>query len=125
MKLAYRLWIESDGKAFGVGPYELLKFIEKTGSLFQAAQEMHLSYRKAWDLISKSEKRLGITLLYRKIGGVSGGGSTLTQEAKDFMKRYEAFHAEAKESLLSLFEKYFGTEDLPGNGSTTPGSNKA
>ncbi|HOO41156.1 MAG TPA: LysR family transcriptional regulator [Syntrophales bacterium] len=125
MKLAYRLWIESDGKAFGVGPYELLKFIEKTGSLFQAAQEMHLSYRKAWDLISKSEKRLGITLLYRKVGGVSGGGSTLTQEAKDFMKRYEAFHAEAKESLLSLFEKYFGTEDLPGNGSTTPGSNKA
>jgi len=125
MKLAYRLWIESDGKAFGVGPYELLKFIEKTGSLFQAAQEMHLSYRKPWDLISKSEKRLGITLLYRKVGGVSGGGSTLTQEAKDFMKRYEAFHAEAKESLLSLFEKYFGTEDLPGNGSTTPGSNKA
>ena len=125
MKLAYRLWIESDGKAFGVGPYELLKFIEKTGSLFQAAQEMHLSFRKAWDLISKSEKRLGITLLYRKVGGVSGGGSTLTQEAKDFMKRYEAFHAEAKESLLSLFEKYFGTEDLPGNGSTTPGSNKA
>ena len=125
MKLAYRLWIESDGKAFGVGPYELLKFIEKTGSLFQAAQAMHLSYRKAWDLISKSEKRLGITLLYRKVGGVSGGGSTLTQEAKDFMKRYEAFHAEAKESLLSLFEKYFGTEDLPGNGSTTPGSNKA
>jgi len=125
MKLAYRLWIESDGKAFGVGPYELLKFIEKTGSLFQAAQEMHLSYRKAWDLISKSEKRLGITLLYRKVGGVSGGGSTLTPQAKEFMKRYEDFHAEAKESLLTLFAKYFGDEDLPGKGSAKSDSTNA
>lgn len=107
MKLGYRLWIETEGKAFGVGPYELLKFIEKTGSLCQAAVEMKISYRKAWDLIQNAEKKLDIVLLDRKVGGVSGGGSTLSPQAREFMKRYEMFHAEAKQSLESLFTKYF------------------
>lgn len=108
MKLGYRIWIETDDKAFGVGTYELLKFIEKTGSLCQGAADMKVSYRKAWNIIHKAEQKLGIVLLERTVGGVAGGGSKLTPEAKDFMTRYEMFHAEAKQSLKSLFDKYFG-----------------
>ncbi|MDX9745749.1 MAG: LysR family transcriptional regulator [Syntrophales bacterium] len=109
MKLGYRIWIETDDRAFGVGTYELLKFIEKTGSLSQGAADMKVSYRKAWNMIHKAEQKLGIVLLERTVGGVAGGGSKLTPDAKNFMKRYEIFHAEAKESLKSLFDKYFGS----------------
>ncbi len=110
MKLGYRIWIETDDKAFGIGTYELLKFIEKTGSLSQGAADMRLSYRKAWNIIHKAEAKLGLQLLERTVGGAAGGGSKLTPEAKEFMKRYEMFHADAKQSLKSLFEKYFGQE---------------
>ena len=48
MKLAYKVWLDNEGKAFGEGPYRLLKLVEKTGSLHQAAMEMKMSYRKAW-----------------------------------------------------------------------------
>jgi len=112
MKLGYRIWIETDDKAFGVGTYELLKFIEKTGSLYQGAADMKVSYRKAWNIIHKAEQKLGIVLLERTVGGVAGGGSKLTPEAKDFMTRYEMFHAEAKQSLKSLFAKYFESNNF-------------
>jgi molybdate transport system regulatory protein len=107
MKLGFRLWIETDDKAFGVGTYELLKFIEKTGSLYQGAVEMKVSYRKAWNIIHLAEERLSIVLLERTVGGAAGGGSKLTPQAVDFMKRYELFHAEAKQTLKALFTKYF------------------
>lgn len=115
MKLGYRIWIETDDKAFGVGTYELLKFIEKTGSLCQGAADMKVSYRKAWNIIHNAEKKLDIILLERTVGGVAGGGSKLTPQAKEFMKRYELFHAEAKQSLKSLFAKYFESDNLEEN----------
>jgi molybdenum-dependent DNA-binding transcriptional regulator ModE len=43
MKLAYKIWLKGEGKAFGEGPYQFLKGIEKTGSLHQAATEIEMS----------------------------------------------------------------------------------
>jgi len=43
MKVVYKIWFENEGKAFGDGPYLLLKGIEKTGSLHQAALGMEMS----------------------------------------------------------------------------------
>ncbi len=108
MKICYKIWLDSDGKAFGEGPRRLLRQIQKTGSLHQAALQLKMSYRKAWLLLQAMEKRLGFPLLTRRIGGVAGGGSELTQEAIDFTNRYEAFRAEADEALQGLYEKYFG-----------------
>ena len=49
-------------------------------------------------------------LLDRKVGGVSGGGSTLTEEARRFMRRYEAFRQESRETLLRIHDKHFPPE---------------
>ena len=43
MKIAYKVWLDNNGKAFGEGPYQLLKRIATTGSLHQAAKEMKIS----------------------------------------------------------------------------------
>ena len=72
MKVGYKVWIDNDGKAFGEGPYQVLRQIEQTGSLHKAAIELNMSYRKAWLMIKAIEKRLGFPLLERKVGGVSG-----------------------------------------------------
>ena len=107
MKVGYKVWIDNDGKAFGEGPYQVLRRIEETGSLHKAALELNMSYRKAWLMIQAMEKRLGFPLLERKVGGVSGGGSVITPEAKKFLKSYEAFRKDVQEVLEATFKKYF------------------
>jgi len=108
MKIMYKVWLDCDGKAFGEGPDRLLQRVEATGSLHRAAAEMKMSYRKAWLMIRAMEQRLGFTLLTRKVGGISGGGSRLTQEARDLMFRYEAFRKEIEGALKQIYTKHFG-----------------
>ncbi|HOJ42944.1 MAG TPA: LysR family transcriptional regulator [Syntrophorhabdaceae bacterium] len=109
MKVVYKVWIDNNGKAFGEGPYRLLKLIEKTGSLHKAAFEMGMSYRKAFDVIQRAESRLGIVFLVRKIGGESGGGSKLTEEGRAFMEIYERFHKELAETVEKIYKRYFAS----------------
>ena len=99
MKVGYKVWIDNDGKAFGEGPYQVLRQIEQTGSLHKAAIELNMSYRKAWLMIKAIEKRLGFPLLERKVGGVSGGGSSITPEGRQFLKSYEGFRKDVKTVL--------------------------
>jgi molybdate transport system regulatory protein len=108
VKVAYKIWLDNRGKAFGEGPHELLKQVEHTRSLHQAAHQMGMSYSKAWKLIQTMEKRLGFVLLDKKIGGPSGGGSQVTSKGKDLLKRYERFEREARRAIERAYLKYFG-----------------
>jgi molybdate transport system regulatory protein len=109
MKVAFKIWLDHHGKAFGEGPYELLKRVEKTNSLHEAAHQMGMSYSKAWKLIQTMEKRLGFFLLDKKIGGLSGGGSQVTPKGKELMKRYEQFEKEARKAIKKAYQKHFGS----------------
>ncbi len=107
MRVAYKIWLDNDGKAFGEGPYRLLRGIEKSGSLRQAAIEQGISYRKAWCVLRDVEKKLGFNLLDRKTGGLSGGGSVITSSGKSLMQRYERFREEANKALEQIYHKHF------------------
>jgi molybdate transport system regulatory protein len=109
MKIAYKVWLDENGKAFGDGPYELLKWVEEKKSLHQAAQRMGMAYSKAWRLILTLEGRLGFPLLERKAGGPSGGGSQLTPAAKDLMERYEQFRKDVKDAMGRLYRNHFSS----------------
>jgi len=113
MKIAYKVWLDKDGKAFGDGPYELLRRVEKTKSLHQAANQMGMSYSKAWRLIQMLEERLGFILLERKTGGPSGGGSKVTPQGKDLMNHYERFRRDVEKGLEKIFQKHFGPPPHP------------
>lgn len=108
MKVAYRVWLYKNGKAFGEGTYRLLKLIDKTGSINRAAAEMKMSYRKAWKILKMVEEKLGFELIERKIGGMDGGGSWITDQGREMIKKYELFREEVKISLEEIFKKYFG-----------------
>ena len=111
-----KVWLDREGKAFGGGPLELLRGVERTGSLRQAALSMHMSYNKAWHLIRALEKKLGLQLLERNVGGTGGGGSELTPAALDLIGRFAAFEQGANEAVEALFRKYFSGP--PGTGDT-------
>ncbi len=109
MKVAYKVWIDHHGKAFGDGPYEILKGVEKTRSLHKVADQMGMSYSKAWKLIRIIEQRLGFPLLVRRVGGKSGGGSQITPQAEELMLCYGRFRKAAKVALERVYQKQFSS----------------
>jgi len=108
MKIAYKVWLDSHGKAFGEGPYRLLRNVERTGSLWKAAAKMGMSYSKAWRLMRSLEKRLHLPLLERHAGGASGGGSFLTPEARDLLNRYKKFQKDVDGAMEKIYKRHFG-----------------
>ena len=110
MKIGYKVWLDNNGKAFGDGPYELLKRVEETQSLHRAAKEMGMAYSKAWWLIGALEKRLGFPLIERKVGGLSGGGSRVTSQGKELMVRYNRFQKDVNTSLEKIYRTHFHSE---------------
>ena len=107
MKVGYKVWLDNNGKAFGDGPCELLRRVEQTKSLHQAASQMGMSYSKAWRLIRTLEERIGFALLKREVGGPSGGGSQVTPQGKALMNRYKLFRKEVKKNLEKIYRKHF------------------
>jgi molybdate transport system regulatory protein len=111
MSMAFSFYIRipftSDGAFFGPGVNELLHNIDVANSLSAAATMMGMSYSKGWKIIHAAEKKLGYPLTVKSIGGVRGGGSSLTGEGRSFMERYDAFVAESRRAVQGCFEHYF------------------
>ena len=95
------LFDEDGERFFGEGPCRLLHAIEQTGSLRAAAQSMQMAYTKALGLVRHAE---------RKIGGKGGGGSVLTDEAKEFLYRYEQYRDACKQAGKQLYPQFFPDE---------------
>ena len=98
---------ENEEKFFGEGPCRLLRGIERTGSLRAAAMEMNMSYSKATTLMNRAEKALNFPLTEKKIGGKGGGGSQLTPEAREFLKRYEKYREACYEANSRIYHEIF------------------
>ena len=96
------LWIECDGERFfGPGPVELLERINDTGSINQAAKQMQMSYKKAWEIINMLNTHAGHPFVITQTGGTSGGGSAITDEAKAMI----AWHQHLRERFKAFLEK--------------------
>ncbi len=92
MQVKYRFWFESDrGYVFGPGAYQLLKEVERTGSLRQAAKNLSMSYRHAWGMIKEIEENLGMDIIVSRRGGKEGGESSITEEGKKLLRKYERY----------------------------------
>jgi molybdate transport system regulatory protein len=103
-----KIWIEVDGEpVFGRGRRLLLEAIETHGSINRAAEEVGISFRKAWGHIKAMEERLDVKLIERQTGGKNGGGATLTTDARSFLKKYEALEKGIQEFVDKKFGKLF------------------
>ena len=104
-----KLWIERGGKVvLSEWRVRLLEAIDQTGSLAKAAEVMNVPYRSAWQRMKKSEERLGIRLLDTQSGGADGGGTTLTEAARDLIRRYHRFSDGIAELVDERFRESFG-----------------
>jgi molybdate transport system regulatory protein len=108
LEIRSKLWIETGGEpVFGKGRRILLEAIGTYGSINQAAKEVNISYRKAWSYIRAMEERLGIKLIDRQVGGRNGGGASLTDEARMFLRQYGELEQDIEGIVNDRFQKIF------------------
>ncbi len=109
-KIKAKIWLENENlKVFGDGPWDILKRVERTGSLRQAAAEINMSYSQAWRLIRMIEENLGFPVLEKRAGGSGGGHSYLTPRAVKLTSAYGSFRHEAGQILEGLYEKHLSS----------------
>jgi molybdate transport system regulatory protein len=107
-KPGFKIWLETEeGYVFGPGVYSLLRKIDETGTLKGAAEALGMSYRFAWGLLKKAEKRLGEPLVESHKGGRSGGGGF---EITDVGRRFLREFSEMERAMRRLSEKPEGPE---------------
>jgi molybdate transport system regulatory protein len=108
LNIRSKIWIEADGEpVFGRGRRFLLEAIDSSGSINRAAEEVDISFRKAWCHIKTMEGRLGVKLVECQAGGRNGGGAFLTSDARRFLIKYEALEKGIQELVDKRFERVF------------------
>jgi len=68
----------------------LLRRVLETNSLTVAAKMMGISYRNAWGRIRRLETSFGKPILRTKVGGASGGSSSLTNDGLSLFRQFRS-----------------------------------
>jgi molybdate transport system regulatory protein len=93
MDAGFEAHLRADGVAFDGDDAELLRTIDREGSLNRAADALGRSYSRSLQRLTELEEAVG-PLVARQRGGSGGGGSELTDEARDLLARFERLRAE-------------------------------
>lgn len=107
MTCQIKLTLNRKKRFYGPGTAQLLKLIDRTQSVKAAANAMNISYSKALQMIRTIEKGLGFKVVEKKQGGTGGGESFLTEEGREFTRKYEKFNSEVGECVREIYKKYW------------------
>jgi molybdate transport repressor ModE-like protein len=85
-----KFWLElDDERAFCPGVYRILKAVERTGSIKDAAAEIGRSYRFVWGKLKQVERALGAPLVETRVGGKQEQRSVLTPLGALLIQEFE------------------------------------
>ncbi|MBP6901999.1 MAG: TOBE domain-containing protein [Burkholderiaceae bacterium] len=110
-RLTGRLEVDTELGAFlGDTRVRLLEAIARCGSISQAAKQVPLSYKAAWDAVDAMNNLAEQPLVERSTGGRAGGGTKLTPHGQRVIAMYRAVEAEYQAALDRLAQRF---ADLP------------
>jgi molybdate transport system regulatory protein len=103
LRSSYWIVDEEGNIIIGRGRAEILKNIERTGSINQAAKVMKMSYKGVWSKIKATEKHLNQSIVHadRK------EGSRLTRQGKELLEKYKQLEKKCMASDDKIFAKIF------------------
>ena len=84
-----RIRIYAGTRMLGPGKMELLALIDATGSLSAAAQEMSMSYMRAWKLVQELNRDPQRPMVETVRGGAQGGTGSLTPFGRKVLALYQ------------------------------------
>lgn len=90
-------------EAVGPGKISLLEHIAASGSLSQAARDLNMSYRRAWQLLDSLNSSFRERTVLTQKGGRGGGGAELTPLGQELISLYRAFDAEVQTLAARTF----------------------
>ena len=107
--LDYQVWLKSKEQEGRVDDQliELLRGVDKYGSLKKAAQEKRLSYRKAWGDIRIAEEFLGFDLIESTRGGKNGGLSRLSENGTELLAAFDELHNQFDQAIYRITRQFF------------------
>lgn len=105
-----RLRVDFGARAsVGPGKIALLEHIERKASLSQAARELGMSYRRAWQLMTDLNRSFSKPVATASTGGFGGGGATLTPFGRVLVKTYRALERQATAMARRGFSRVAAT----------------
>ncbi len=111
LQLRANFWAEvNDQVVLSDWRIRLLEAVDAAGSISGAAHHLDISYKLAWERIHKMEERLGQKLVDAQVGGVGGGGASLTPLARDYIKRWHTFSTGLIDVVRDHFQLAFDSE---------------
>jgi molybdate transport system regulatory protein len=95
-----RIWLEIKGeKVLGHGRVELLERIDSSGSIRQAAMQMKMSYRQAWEMIKQINSFFETPVVISNRGGKGGGNALITPLGLSLIQEFHRIHDEFKKFM--------------------------
>lgn len=102
-----RFWIERHSRTFlGPGRIELLEKIESGNSIAEAARQLGMGYKTAWDMLNAINSLADEPVVISIKGGRRGGGTTITEYGKKIIAFFRRIESEYLTMLISLEQRY-------------------
>ena len=99
-----KVWFEIENAyVFGHGINEMLRAVQRAGSIKRAAESLDKSYRYVWGRIKEAESALGRSLVTTTVGGAGVQRSALTPLAE----RLSADFDRLRTRVMELVEREF------------------
>ena len=95
--------------AIGPGKIALLERMRDTGSLSQAARELKMSYRRAWQLLDSLNQSFDEPVVITAVGGKGGGGTTITPLGSSIVAAYRELERDFTEQVRTRFAALTGS----------------
>ena len=100
-----RIVRDDDTIVLGPGKADLLDAIARTGSIRAAADELKMSYMRAWTLVKTMNAAFRSPLVEKERGGSDQGGAQLTARGRAVLKLYRAMEKKATKSTEELWKQ--------------------
>jgi len=113
MEIEGSVWVHKDDHIFlGGDRITLLEKIDECGSITKAGKAAGISYKTAWDTVNMMNNMSDKPLVERMTGGKGGGGTYLTPEGKDVIRRFRIIQEEHRKFLVNLSERVGDVDTL-------------
>lgn len=83
----------------------ILRGIAESGSISQAARDVGVSYKAAWQAVDTLTNLAGLPLVERSVGGVGGGGAQITAAGQELLHAAQAMAKLRSELLERMKDK--------------------
>ena len=108
-------WVEGELRLAGALDNRmigLLRAIDQSGSINQAAKQTGLSYKGAWQMIERANNLAPKVLITTATGGSKGGGTCLTAAGQSLLRLFTRLEQEHRQFLQQLNQRLADDPDM-------------